>query len=747
MRNRKVCAKTAVLAILFLFAFSALCGAATLFIGSAYIGANSDDGLANFDMGTSSSYTPADAILSFHYAGPGFAPSSTTHFVVNVDGVPTDANSLGAVITTPFYTTSGGTEIIGVQKFSGVVEVTTDMKIVNNPSTGLLPDTLEFKFTAKNTDTLPHCVALRFELDTMVMWNDGTNISADNGFTVYTANTLYSKSLGNIPQNLWDYDVDPHVGTPSLVGRIHVYNNPFGDAATQPDFFEVGDWNVANTAAQWTFIPPGAITNDSCVVLWWTGGNSIWSCYTLAPGASMTFITYYGLNQGTLLTTPTNTPTPTPGGLTNTPTSTPTRTNTTTNTQTNTSTNTPTPLVSNTPTNTYTVTNTPTVTNTRTNTNTPTNTMTPTSTRTPTNTYTATNTPTVTNTFTITNTRTNTPTYTETRTPTDTPTITPTMPVVPFVIKLGLYNEAGELVGYIGTVGSEKSCTGIDMLLAGKSANTVLSGSNVTISLAGTQVPGGAAGDMDALSWHVDSAAAQEIATGAYIIKAEQKDMYDHVIVVTKSITIIKSEEYVEMKIFNSAGELVNTYRQYVSVDDKFLSAMSLETKSSYIVGANKKAEVGYASGMYFEWDGRNAHGILVESGVYEIQITGKTASGQSMVASKTVTVISENTEKLFEEASSYPNPVKVNETVNFVWHSLSTGRMTVRIYNISGEKIATVAGMINSGKITWNGKTSHGDTAATGVYVCMLEAISDDGRIYREKVKIAVAGKGNDGK
>ena len=453
--------------------------------------------------------------------------------------------------------------------------------------------------------------------------------------------------------------------------------------------------------------------------------------------------------NGCIVVTPTNTSTPT---QTNTPTVTNTRTNTftptATFTQTNTitPTNTPTPLVSNTPTNTYTVTNTPTVTNTRTNTNTPTNTMTPTSTRTPTNTYTATNTPTVTNTFTITNTRTNTPTYTETRTPTDTPTITPTMPVVPFVIKLGLYNEAGELVGYIGTVGSEKSCTGIDMLLAGKSANTVLSGSNVTISLAGTQVPGGAAGDMDALSWHVDSAAAQEIATGAYIIKAEQKDMYDHVIVVTKSITIIKSEEYVEMKIFNSAGELVNTYRQYVSVDDKFLSAMSLETKSSYIVGANKKAEVGYASGMYFEWDGRNAHGILVESGVYEIQITGKTASGQSMVASKTVTVISENTEKLFEEASSYPNPVKVNETVNFVWHSLSTGRMTVRIYNISGEKIATVAGMINSGKITWNGKTSHGDTAATGVYVCMLEAISDDGRIYREKVKIAVAGKKKDG-
>ena len=400
-------------------------------VQDSYLRLEVDDATFAFDMGTPS---PQFSDLLFGYPG---APWST-HTVVKVDNIPFDLQSVG--VTTPLAT--GATFIEGA-KTIGDINVKCHWGLVINPATGTLLDTAEFKYTLTNTSaTTPHNVALRLELDTKVIQNDGTNISIDNGFNVITQNTVFYKSLNQVPSNWWDYDQPPPFST--LVGRgYNKNNNPAYDPpAVEPDIMEVANWTQVSDDAQWTLAPAGdsippavtpVETPDSAVVLWWCNGDQNSPGFTLAPNTSITFLTYYGLNREPLLTTPTATRT-----LSSTYTVTYTRTITQTYTITQTSSITETPTIS------QTFTNSPTITQTHTFTDTPTITQTSSVTPTITETSTFTDTPTVTPTFTVTPTHTDTPTFTvtftvtQTSTDTDTPTITPTFTPTPLPLLLDL---------------------------------------------------------------------------------------------------------------------------------------------------------------------------------------------------------------------------------------------------------------------------------------------------------------------
>jgi hypothetical protein len=213
-------------------------------------------------------------------------------------------------------------------------------------------------------------VGLRFELDTDINSVDGANLSINNGTSTVLVTTIYRIADNDLPSEWWGYDIPPP-GIAGLVVTGSNYNNPYGSVATEPDAFEIAYWPDVEGSGLWSIGPPGVSIWDSSVVYWWTGnGDETVGNYILNAGQSKTLITYVGLNQIALLSTPTNTPTCTPTGP------------------------------SATPTNTFTPTTTPTITATSTKTFTSTVTLTPTITSTPTNTPTPTNTATVTTTFT-----------------------------------------------------------------------------------------------------------------------------------------------------------------------------------------------------------------------------------------------------------------------------------------------------------------------------------------------------------
>jgi len=385
------------------------------------IGLNFADDTFGFNMGTSYLYSVPSEPLTFDYPGTSELLDplclSTTHSVINVDGNLYDFYDCPVVGTV----TSGSNYVsVTKQAAGGDIQVNLMMSLVNNPAINSPVDTVKIKYTLTNYSAVAHTVGVRLELDTKVLDQDGAIISTDNGITTLATTTAWYKSLGQIPANWWDFNSSPYsIPPPELVGRGYTYNNPYDEAATMPDIMEVANWEMVNGDAQWSGETIGdglSGPDDSAVVFWWCNGDGdLSSGFTLNPGASISFVTYYGLNEQALLTTPTITPTYSQT-FTRTPTFTITRTPTITSTWTGTFTFTPS----------FTQTYTPTITNTFTNspTFTITATVTPTSTETPTftitNTFTVT--PTVTPTYTVTE------TFTQTPTPTITPTFTPTPP-------------------------------------------------------------------------------------------------------------------------------------------------------------------------------------------------------------------------------------------------------------------------------------------------------------------------------
>ncbi len=395
-------------------------------IQNNYLGMNVDYDFANYDfspdssmlfsVGTSSSYTPANAGLTYAYGGECLFSATendwfTSFVIINIDGEAYDAQDNWPMVGNISNT---GSEIYGTKTIDSYIDLKMDYKFVNNPSTGINADTAEFEFTATNIDASnSHTVSLMLMFDTEVNGNDGAILSTNDGFTTITNSEIFYKS-SPMPADWWDYDVDPKTGTPNLVGRGHLYNNPYDDPASEPDIFMIGSWSAMTnqlftTSSPWSLTQSGsAIGDDSAVQLWWTNGSGggVNSSYTLPPGQSLTWVAYYGLNQGVLLATPTVSATYTPS---------------------------PTHLT--TPTYTYTPTLTASPTNTITNTDTFTSTMTETCTETPTYTASLTNTITGTDTFTLTMTEicTETPTYTAspTNTITNTDTLTPTITITP----------------------------------------------------------------------------------------------------------------------------------------------------------------------------------------------------------------------------------------------------------------------------------------------------------------------------
>ncbi|MFQ5604135.1 MAG: FlgD immunoglobulin-like domain containing protein [bacterium] len=77
-----------------------------------------------------------------------------------------------------------------------------------------------------------------------------------------------------------------------------------------------------------------------------------------------------------------------------------------------------------------------------------------------------------------------------------------------------------------------------------------------------------------------------------------------------------------------------------------------------------------------------------------------------------------------FALLQNYPNPF--NPTTTIQYHLPQTGKVTLRIYNILGELVQTLADEVKQPgvyKIAWDGKNSQGHDASTGLYVVRMVA------------------------
>jgi len=229
----------------------------------------------------------------------------------------------------------------------------------------------------------------------------------------------------------------------------------------------------------------------------------------------------------------------------------------------------------------------------------------------------------------------------------------------------------------------------------------------------------------------------KRVDNGVYYIKVEEKDSYGHNNIIIKDIQIMNIDEYVELKIFNSAGELVKIIRQEKKIESNIIS---LQINDIISIGNNEDIIIKYGEGTsdIIKWDGKNDQGLLVTSGIYEIQITVKTHQEKKLV-SKTIQIYTVKDKKL-KNFKIIPNPYKGRTGIKFIWECEGEGEINIKIYNMAGEEIRRFNCNIRDKYMEWDAKTTSGSVISNGLYICVIETKTKEGIIERKQNKIIIS-------
>ena len=247
-------------------------------------------------------------------------------------------------------------------------------------------------------------------------------------------------------------------------------------------------------------------------------------------------------------------------------------------------------------------------------------------------------------------------------------------------------------------------------------------------------------------TWAGTTNADQKAAPGDYIIKLQQVDDYGHVSTLTKDVSIVKDENYMELKIYNSAGETVFSEKQGNTVGPAALKLSVPDVAAIKNNGNNIIVGYGPLSGEYFQWNGISNAGTVVEPGVYEFKVTEVLDTGSALTASKSVNIITQG-KKYFDSLAVYPCPYDGSKNgMRFRWAlsgiTTESGTVDLFIYNITGELVRGLTGKLEDGQISWMGDTNGGAMASSGVYVAVLQGRDDYGYSDNKRMTIAVLRK-----
>jgi len=406
---------------------------------------------------------------------------------------------------------------------------------------------------------------------------------------------------------------------------------------------------------------------------------------------------------------------------------------------------------------TYTPTRTITFTFTETLQNTPTYTRTDTMTFTQTTTFTSTRTNTLTftptRTATPSNTYTDTPTWTLTGTPTFTQTITispspiPTPVFFPYLLVIESYNEAGEKVKVIANTNISNPVSIVEI------SNNIFNPAyeKLVLSFPGIWTPEQMGTGVGRISfeWDGKNENGQKINQGVYYIKISVIDPYGHIETIIKEVKLLRTDEYLRINIYNTAGELVTRLEKRENISN--LLNMNL-IKDIIYINKGLKYDFNLGGSNYISWDGKTGEGKIIENGIYEIQVEIKTSEGIEKLVSKTVTIFVTEGEKVLynpenpkEYPKVYPNPI-VLETEEgeqvIEWYMKSAGEIKIKIYNIAGELVNEIKGDLNSKYIKWKLNTSKGSPVSSGLYIIVLQAKKTTGEIETKIIKSSVIKK-----
>lgn len=263
------------------------------------------------------------------------------------------------------------------------------------------------------------------------------------------------------------------------------------------------------------------------------------------------------------------------------------------------------------------------------------------------------------------------------------------------------------------------------------------------ISMPGVDTPSSIGAGGKVFHWDAKNDQGQYVRNGKYFIKIEMKDYYGHTNVITKEIVTVTEDRFLEMRIYNRAGELVKVVRD----DNPATLSVSVDLVPDVIAftAANPDAYLYYAPGLSFAWDGTTDRGNLIANGTYELQFVLNRGGGEMYEASKTIIVLTEARDEFLADPVIKPNPFdgEARPFIEISWAgSTGTGDVEISIWNLKGELVRKLNSRVEAGFINWDVNSTGGGSAAAGVYVVKIKARNQSGQTQVKTVKLAILGK-----
>lgn len=205
----------------------------------------------------------------------GFPSGSTSYSTIRVDGESFRYSADEANKPTFYAENKNNVSAMTI----GDIFVTETLSFVTNVSTGR-EDVIEVRYDVVNNGTVAHNVGGRIMFDTMLGSNDQAPFRVPGTGNV-TTETEYEGDA--IPDYWQAFD---SLTNPSIIAQGSFLRNN----ANPPDKVQFGRWGSMH-GTPWNYtITPGNSNGDSAV-------TAIWNEEELAPGATVTFKTYYGLSE------------------------------------------------------------------------------------------------------------------------------------------------------------------------------------------------------------------------------------------------------------------------------------------------------------------------------------------------------------------------------------------------------------------------------------------------------------------
>ena len=236
--------------------------------------------------------------------------------------------------------------------------------------------------------------------------------------------------------------------------------------------------------------------------------------------------------------------------------------------------------------------------------------------------------------------------------------------------------------------------------------------------------------------WSGRNAAGQAVAAGGYYMVVRSTNAYSQATTQTIALNVVRATSGVRISIYNSAGEQV-AFHQASGLGSGLLRLDKEQIAPDPGSGRGVEIRWGSSAQDTWVWDGANAHGQAVTTGIYSVVVERQESGKAPSTITASVAVVAAPGKALLEGSLAAPNPATaLSPRIRFIAPSLSMGaRFNVDIYNVAGELIVHLSGATPD--LAWE---LGGLRASGGIYLARLSALGADGRLETRVIKVALA-------